>query len=738
MRLVFPLFLAAPILLHAAEPVPNGVQLRVGNQKVELGVASPHAFRLSLGPLTPTTPAASPSSSIFLADPLPPAAFSRVDDGVKIGIKTRFGELLVDPRAKTWSLLSANGAVLTGGGSLGEVGTRPDGAVLHLTAGPTPNMTNPLFYGSGSDPKRGSLVQDHSDSRQTNGAASLPQYWSTAGYGLLALGPQGNRPASWHAGNKGAVDLFVPGDSVDLYLFPAANLDDWLRDDAEVTGFAPAPPIWSFGYMQSRWGWQDRHYIEDTLRHFRQDQLPVDVFIIDFEWYTKFPDYGVPPQGQDNFVDFTWNPALFDDPAKQIATYLQLGVHTIGIRKPRLGNTANLQMARAAGWIVPPSGKMDNIATRNLDYARPQVRNYWQENNRKFIDAGMAAFWNDEGELAYTEYSYWNLAEKTLLAQEKPAARFFSINRSFSPGLQRFGAAVWTGDIESDWATLARTPGELLAMGLSGIPYSACDIGGYGGADTSPELFTRWMEAGVFFPVMRSHSSHDSKPHFPWLYGAESEAAVRRALDLRYRLIPYDDSLAHETEKTGVPLMRPLVLEFPTDPDVANKTDEWLMGRGLLAAPILNPGGARSVYLPSDTWYEFQGNQPMKGPVTLQVSKALDEIPVYVRAGTLLPLGPVEQSTSLPVRAPLELQIYPGRDGSFKFEEDDGETTAYRQGARREVQFTWDDQKKQLTWKSTGSYGGPQVFTALKSVLFDRRGRQEKTAGLDHDGTLQF
>ncbi len=762
---VFVTLAAVSSLARCAEPLPDGIKLQVGGDEIELHVASPHAFRLRIEQQSSKTAKTGPSSDIFLSGVKQPATeFTQVKEGSSVGLKTAFGEIMVDPDAKTWSLRDANGKVLAAAGQLGSVtsateqpnsGTpanAPDdttktdqspppatpGDVLNLTVGPAADQAHPIFYGSGTSPKRGSLTQEKSDSRQQNGRADLPQYWSTAGYGLLALGSQGNDPAKWQSQSDGSINLSVPGNSVDLYLMPAPTLYDWLRADAELTGFAPVPPMWSLGYFQSRWGWENQKYIEDTLAHFRQDQLPVDTFIIDFEWYTTTPDYKVPPEGQAGFNDFGWNPALFPDPANQIAAYLKQGVHIVGIRKPRLGDDQNLVMARSKGWIANADNAKDLISTRNLDYSKPEIRAYWEENNRQFLEAGMAGFWNDEGELAYTEYAYWNLSEVELLHATHPDARFWSINRSFSPGLQRLGAAVWTGDISGDWGTFARTPGELLGLSLAGIPYSACDIGGYRKPEKSPEVLTRWMEAGVFFPVMRTHSNHSSTPHFPWLSGPEAEAAIRKALDLRYQLIPYYYSLAHEASETAAPLMRPLVMEFPDDPAVANMTDEWLMGRGLLAAPLLTPGGARSVYLPKDTWYDFGTNKKTEGPTTLSVTKALDEIPIYVRAGTLLPLGPVIQSTSLPSNGPLELQIYPGHDGQFTLTEDDGETTGYQKGAMRQVAFTWDDKQQLLSWKSTGTYAGPHLFSDFKAVLFGSQGRVEKSGALSDNGTIQF
>ncbi|HEV3271316.1 MAG TPA: TIM-barrel domain-containing protein [Candidatus Methylacidiphilales bacterium] len=659
-----------------------------------------------------------------------------------MGIKTAFGELLVDPAAKKWMLLDSDGNTLADWAPLAEfTGSGMKDERIHLSVGPSPATPKPLYYGSGNVPDFGALTQTEAHSQTGNGSAALPQYWSTAHYGALMISENETRPGSWKANVAGGVDWKAPGVAADLYLMPAKNLYDWLRDDAELTGFAPVPPLWAFGYLQSRWGWTDKSYLDDTLAHFRKDNLPVDTFIIDFEWYTKTPDYDVKAEGDPTFIDFDWNPVLFPDPISQIADFAQQGLHIVGIRKPRIGNTENLVMARSKGWILPvnpddPNG--GNIRSRDLDFSRPEVRTWWEGNNRKFLEAGMAGFWNDEGETNFTEYTYWNMAEFDLLKQVDLGARFWSINRSFAPGMQRFGAAVWTGDIGADWDTLANTPGEILSYGLSGMPYSGCDIGGFFG-DPTPELLTRWMEAGVFFPIIRSHSINSSKPHFPWLFGQEAEDAIRKALDLRYQLIPYYYSLAHNDYLTGAPLMRPLVMEFPDDPKVSGLTDEWLMGKGLLAAPILQQGGERDVYLPNDQWFSFGTNQMTQGPQTVHVTSKLDEIPVYVRAGTLLPLGPVLQYTSQPSTEPLELQIYPGRDGTFTLAEDDGKTLAYQKGAVRFITFSWNDHTKTLSWKTGGNFKGDNRFTKMKAVLFGPEGPITKeTPYLNFNSSITF
>jgi alpha-glucosidase len=516
---------------------------------------------------------------------------------------------------------------------------------------------------------------------------------------------------------------------------PAATLPAASTVYAELTGAAPVPPRWTFGYLQSRWGWTNRLDVEHALQRFRDLNIPVDAFIFDFEWYAKKPDYELRDAGEPGFADFGWNTNLFPSLADEIHRFAAQGVRFVGIRKPRLGDDARLKMARAKGWDLRSHFPKD-VPARDLDFANPAVREWYGRQSENLLRDGMAGWWNDEGEATYTTYYYWNLAERIAMDRYRPNARLWTLNRAFSPGLQRFGAAVWTGDIVSSWQTLADTPASLLNWGLSGMPYGACDIGGFFGSP-SPELMSRWMEAGVFFPIMRTHSEVHYQPHLPWLYGTNALDAMRRAIDLRYRLIPYYYSLAHETFATGLPLMRPLVMEFPNDPRVANLTDEWLMGRSLLAAPVLQAGGKRPVYLPAGEWYVFGTNQVVSGNRTLAVTAALHEIPAYVRAGTILPLGPVVQHTAALPGGPLEVQVYPGQDAAFTLVEDDGATQDYLKGQTRRTVFNWNDAQKQLQWRREGNYSGTDVFTEMHVVVLDPHEHSEATCPLTAAGTIK-
>ncbi len=699
-------------------------QVRAQTPQIEAAAYSASALVLSISCDGP--PEKLPS--IFLADRADKPVFKTIHDGQFSGVKTAAGQLLIDRASGQWTLRDSAGRTLipVSPSATGNPAAKSPDLMIPIA---WPAGTPVGVYGCGNNVD--ALVQHEGRTHVGNGRAAIPFYWSPAGYAVFIVTGIDNSPAQWTS-ESDRITWTVPGTRANVYLMPARTLRDACIAYTDLTGRPPVPPEWTFGYLQSRWGWKDRAYIDDTLHEFIDRKLPVDAFIFDFEWYTTSPDYTLPPEGKEDFQDFRWNAALFPDPANQIEQMHAQEIHFVGIRKPRLGNSALLTMAHEKDWILPPGKGID---ARCLNFARADVRDWYAQQTIPLLNTGIDGWWDDEGELTYTTYYYWNQAQAQALGQVRPEARLWTIDRAFQPGLQRFGAAAWTGDIDSTWESLQRVPTDILNWSLAGMFYGACDIGGFKKEDT-PEMLTRWMQVGVFLPVMRAHSVFNVQPRFPWLYGPDAEAAIRKALNLRYRLIPYYYSLAHQAHDTGVPLMRPMTMEFPNDPAVADLTSQWLMGANLLAAPILRSGFRRSVYLPAERWYLFDSSTHLNGPCTLDVAAALDEIPLYVRAGTILPLaGPILHTADLP-GGPLELQIYPGKNAAFTLIEDDGQSTAYLKGQIRRTSFTWDDAHRKLTWKIEGPYRGPDIFTSMNVTVFDESPTKLDGQSLRSDGAV--
>lgn len=634
------------------------------------------------------------------------------------------------------------------------------------------------IYGAGA--KAGSPLRvDHSTPWIVNhfgdGAEAFgPQYYSlTDGYGALMVpasdfsnrtdyhslnkpvwGPDdkevlvpdfGKYPANWTSSDDG-ITWVADGASLDLYLMPASDIYKHLKAHAELTGKPLVPPRYAFGFMASRWGWTDRHYIEDTLLTFRREKFPLDSYISDFEFFGTFNDYNIPNEGNSSYHDFGWNKELYNDPATQLEMYKELGFRLGAIRKPRFGNPKILEKMKKEGWLLPEflnqALYLDGPA-RHMNFSTSAAKQWYANRNQHYVDEGMSFWWNDEGEVYYFQYHDWNIAEQMEFNKADPDKRFFSLNRVYTPGLQRLGAAVWTGDIPVSWEALQQQPGYMHNYNLAGNVYTACDTGGFAsGANTSSELLARWYWSSAFFTLMRVHSScttngHDcytddgslpTKPHFPFLYGKAAGDAMRQALELRYKMIPMFYSLGHEAYATGAPITRPLMMEFGHDQKAVNIEDQWLVGNGLMTAPVLSEGGKRSVYFPQlakgEHWFEMGSSKRLKGNQKKKFTVPLDETLVFCRSGTLVPLGPVVQHTGeLPgPRAILEMQVYPGRDGSFTLVEDDGESRGYEKGhGVRSTLFKWNDQTGTLSWTVQGSKNRhPSMFRRVEVKLFGR------------------
>jgi alpha-glucosidase len=709
----------------------DSLDVTVGRTVVRITAIAPTVFRVSVnaggGP-------ALPRDTLFV-DPV----VARGDVGRPartaaghLQLKADAGTLDVDPVAGTLALLDARGTVLVPPAPVAAMTmSKPRAATAAEPAVPAhpvldlrigwPAGRPFAVYGCGNG-EGGVLVQHRVDTRVRNRVSVEPCYWSPAGYATLVVGADDDAPATCDGKvDHAAVTWAVPGTSADLYLTVAPTLAEGTRGLLRLTGRPPVPPRWTFGYLQSRWGWVDKAYIDDALHQFQVRRLPVDAFIFDFEWYTQTPDYQVKPEGVANFSDFGFNPKLFPDPAAQIRQMHDAGVHVVGIRKPRLGDSATLVMARQNQWDF--SGQSGTDA-RALRFADADARAWYADRIGPLLRDGIDGWWNDEGEFSFTNFYRWNQAERTALAAVRPDARFWTINRAYSPGMARLGATAWTGDIRASWHDLEQTPASLLNWGLAGMPFAGCDIGGYRGPDT-PELLVRWMEAGALFPIMRAHSQRTVTPRFPWLYGPDAESAIRKALDLRYRLVPVLYSLAHQTHETGDPLMRPLAMQYPADPAVADMTSEWMVGSDLLATPALDEGGRQAIYLPDDQWYDFStGRRVSAGSQPEQVTP-LDAVPLYVRGGSILTLAAAgAQHTRELAGKPLDLHVYPGRDAAFTLVEDDGDTTAYETaGAVRRTAFRWDDGRRVLSWSQTGPYDGPDRFRSVRVTIHDGKDR---------------
>ncbi|HYF64407.1 MAG TPA: TIM-barrel domain-containing protein, partial [Herpetosiphonaceae bacterium] len=468
------------------------------------------------------------------------------------------------------------------------------------------------------------------------------------------------------------------------------------------------PPLWALGYHQSRWSYTSAAQVRQVAAEFRRRGLPCDAIHFDIDY-------------MDGYRDFTWDPGRFPDPAGLTAELRQQGIRAVMIVDPGVkidpdyevyqhGMELDMFIRGADGEVFHGFVWPDDAVFP--DFTRPDVRRWWGEMQRRLVAAGAAGIWNDMNEptvftlpfsqgggspqpvdltaiqgpdgqrtthaevhntygSAMAQASYEGLVEAT-------AARPFVLTRSGYAGIQRW-SACWMGDNTSRWEHLEMALPQLLNMGLSGVPFVGTDIGGFFD-NADGELFARWMQFGALMPFCRGHSHADSRPHEPWEFGPRVEAICREYLLLRYRLLPYLYTLFWESSLRGGPVLRPLVYEFPADPATYQIHDQALLGSSLLAAPITRPGRRqRHVYLPEGEWYDWWTEELIAGPAHRLADAPLERMPLYARAGAIIPGAPDRLHTGERPLELLTLDCFPG-NGEFTLYEDDGASFDYRQG----------------------------------------------------------
>ena len=366
------------------------------------------------------------------------------------------------------------------------------------------------------------------------------------------------------------------------------------------------------------------------------------------------------------------------------------------------------------------------------DFTREEVRRWWGSLYTDFVRMGIRGFWNDMNEPAV-----FFVPDKTMpldtvhfvegrktdhreihnvfgmenvrgtyegLLRLQPDIRPFVLTRAAYAGTERY-AATWTGDNSASWNHLRISIPQMVNLGLSGYAFVGADVGGFNGSAT-PELLTRWMELGVFYPMYRNHSEKATRNREPWVDGPEHEAIRKRYIETRYRLLPYIYTGMEEASRTGVPLMRPMFMEFPSEPDLVSNGDEYMFGRGLLVAPKVWPFvDPYEVNLPKGDWYNYWTGEKLEGGKKIKLNPPLDTLPVYVRAGTILPQQPVVQNVNETPSGPLELRVYAGPDCGGNLYMDDGNTLAYQRGQFMRERFTCEQAANQIKVHIEGAQG---------------------------------
>ena len=462
------------------------------------------------------------------------------------------------------------------------------------------------------------------------------------------------------------------------------------------------PPLWSFGYQQSHRTLASREEALDEAKMFRERKLPCDTLI--------YLGTGFCPSGWNtNNGEFGFNQKVFPDPKVMFdelhAEHFKVVLH-----------------------VVIKSRSMHGIVRDTCDPKQPveeQPSCYW-DLHRDVFKLGVDGWWPDEGDpmniasrLARNRM-YWEGPQL-----DRPDERPFALHRNGYAGMQRYASFLWSGDVYSTWETLKVHVPIAINTGLTGIPYWGTDIGGFVPTkEFTAELYLRWFQFAAFCPLFRSHG-RAWKLRLPWgwntgdpgpaeinnyngsalpgpdqLHNAQVEPICRKYLELRYRMLPYLYSAARECTTTGVPIMRALWLHYPDDPIAVARGDQFLWGSDILVAPVVEQGATlRQVYLPRGGWFDFWTNERHEGGQEILRKVDLETMPLYVRAGAILPLGPVKQYTGEQTDQPTNISIYPGADGTFLLYQDDGRSFKYRKGEWQGIEMAWRDASRTLTMR---------------------------------------
>jgi len=500
------------------------------------------------------------------------------------------------------------------------------------------------------------------------------------------------------------------GGDIIYYAFAGPTPRRVLDRYTELTGRTPMPPMWSLGNQQCRWSYETSDEVRAIAEQFRERNIPCDVIYLDIDY-------------MDGYRVFTWDTEAFPEPEKFLAELKEQGFHVVAIVDPGVKTDENYTVYtdgrdRDLYCKTQEGEEFHNVVWPGMcafpDFTNPATREWWGENHLALTDAGVDGIWNDMNEPslfvpqqstmpgdvvhpgggdpkwhAQIHNTYGSLmarATREGLLKLNPEKRPFVISRAGYAGLQKH-AMQWTGDNSSWWEHLWMSMPQLQNLGLSGIAWAGVDIGGFFG-DCNGELLARFTEFGVFQPFCRNHSVKGSISQEPWAFGEPYETVCREMIQLRMRLLPYLYTIFEECHRTGAPIMRPLLFEYPEDETTYSADDEFLFGEGMLVAPITRPGiEHRHVYLPDDVWFDFWTGERHDGPAHILAHAPLGQPPIYVKANKAIPMGQNRNHTGETVD-PLTLLLYPAEGtAESTLYEDAGDGYEHENGqyARRNV-----------------------------------------------------
>ena len=580
------------------------------------------------------------------------------------------------------------------------------------------------------------------DLSQENTNIAIPLLVSSNGYGIFW-----NNPSRSRVNNRFVHMLYLSAevaDKIDYYFLAGPEPDQVIAHYRELTGDAPMFGRWAYGFWQCKNKYQSQKELEDVAAKYRTLHIPVDNIVQDWFWWVTMGE-------------MKWNPN-YPDPGKLIDTLHDEHFHLMVSIWPyfRPGSREYETMDNN-GWFIAKTtvGGFHPVGQALYDPTNPEARKYYWDNANTALfkngaKDGVDAWWLDTDEPEtegrednilldhqlhvgsgaryaniYPNFHTAGVADGQRAASDQK--RVFILSRSAYAGSQRNGVTAWSGDVLSDFVTFQRQISAGLNYAISGMPYWTTDIGGFisGGDLNDPkfrELFVRWFQFGSFSPIFRVHGTRNPSENELWSYGPENQKILLDFDTLRYRLMPYIYSEAWRVTNERYTIMRPLVMDWRTDVRAQNTGDEFMFGPSILVNPVYVQGAtSRSVYLPKATWYDFWTGERVEGEQTLQSAAPLDKLPLYVRAGSILPLGPAMEWTTEKPEDPIELRVYPGADGDFTLYEDENDNYNYEKGAHATIPMHWDDAAHTLNIGARkGSFPGMLEKRSFRVVVVGR------------------
>ncbi len=527
---------------------------------------------------------------------------------------------------------------------------------------------------------------------------------------------------------------------MNYYFIYGNSVADIVENYTALTGRTPMPPVWSLGFQQSRWGYDSQEQMIELANTFRKKKMPADVLVSDIPY---MHDYKI----------FTWNRTGFPDPGAMMKALRELNFEMVTIVDPGISVDTGYSAYRealAGNHIVKyPGGKpyIGHVWPGRCvfpDFLKKSSREWWGQSFKKgYVDIGIKGFWNDMNEPAAWGREFPNLVEfgegkerqtlyrvknaygslmskatyegtRSLLGDERP----FILTRAAYAGIQKY-SAMWTGDNVSSDEHMLLGFRLMNSMGVSGVPFTGMDVGGFMG-NPSPELFVRWMSLGLYSPLFRNHTHIGYNYREPWLFGETNTIRVRKILEQRYQLLPYLYSVFYEAHTKGYPINRMLPFYYPLDETTFHQSfeNQFFHGQFILVCPVPSDKDFAEVYLPGETdYYRLSDEKPYKGGHKYMVTAPLDDLPVFVKASSIIPMQSVVQNTKEKGDGLLYLHVYEGENPSnFTYYEDDGNTYNYEKRVFYKRQFHYSPKDKTLTLSPVeGSYSSK--FTRVQVII---------------------